>query len=397
MTAPSFFKNHAALSRVTNYDGSLNGAVGDVFNGTGGTAVEFSVSSLGNLIAFCFYDGAASAYKIVAGTISGTVITWGTPVTITDNDDHPFIKIISSNRLIIGYRDTEATKKFECKTYTVSGTTLTLDQTLNVANIFLSNHQISFAVVSATRVIAVYANTSQFATVIGLTVGAGVLTADAAANVIQSSAMATPSLTLDFLGSTKLIACYAVGTTMRASIITDGTTSTSAAASYAISSSSANANILTCCGAKTFLAAGYQSGSEIYAFRHTSGTIDSEFRQTGITTGLYTAAKGTGGAVNNGEIRGITLGDLDGDGIIWNAFAVGQWETTSNLYCLFIGFNGSEGSPEDSMRQVVKLLKSGINQVDNRVAKYAAIDAQTFAVFWVDDIDKNYKYMVVKL
>lgn len=388
----------SAVSRVLGYDGSLNGAVGYLAALTGtpdSTWYNFTVDALDNLVAACYYDG--SVYKLVAGTLSGTTITWGTALTVANVDGQPQVKIITASLLIIGYRDTEGTPKFECKTYGISGTTLTLDQTVNVASIYTSNNAISFAKVSATRVIAAYANTSRYPTVIGLDVGAGTLTVDGAATIIQSAATAGEDLNLNFLGVDKLIVAYAVSTTMRAAIVTNASGSTSAAASYAISSSSTNANVLTCGGDKTFLAASHASQvGAIYAFRHSGGAIDSEWLKTANVGSIFTLARGITEQLTS-EAAGATLGDVDGEGIIWHLALVNVGGSPyTDIYGLFIGFNGTLGTPQDTMQQCIKLLKSSSGRAE-RYGRVVAINASTFVIFWIDEVNADYKYMVGKL
>lgn len=385
-------------SKVLRFDGSLSGSVLDLaaLAGTPDAAWRnFTVDSLGSLIAACYYDG--TNYKLVVGTLSGTTITWGTALTVAAVAGQPAVKIISSSLLIIGYRDTEGTPKFECKTYGISGTVLTLDQTVNIASIYTSNNALSFAVVSSTRVVAAYANTSHYPTVIGLTVGAGVLTADGAAVVVQSAALAGSDLNIDYLGSTKLIVTYVISAVIRCAIITDATTSTSAAAAYDVVAAGSNGASLTCGGSKTFLAASHQSQEgQIYAFRHSGGAVDSEFLKTSASDAIFTAARGMASALTS-EVRGAVLGDVDGDGVIWSLILVGVGGSPySDIYGLFIGFNGTTGTPQGTMSQSVKLLKATSGRAE-RYGRVVAINTVTFIVFWIDEVNADYKYQVHKL
>jgi len=112
-------------SRVLDYDSSNNGSSAQVFS-VGSTPPDYFDSDYENGV-FGFVGGAAGSPRIVIGTLSGTAVTWGTGVAIAGVKTGAYARIamLTSSLAAVIYHD--SSNNVICKTYTISGTTPTLD------------------------------------------------------------------------------------------------------------------------------------------------------------------------------------------------------------------------------------------------------------------------------
>lgn len=392
----------SGTSLVANYNGSNNGSIADVALCSGtpdATWGRFGADYYGGLVAVTFYDG--TNWKVQAGTLSGTVITWGSAVTISGmNASNPtaHVCILSSTLLAVAYNDNEGTSQSEVKTYGISGTTLTLDQTLNVAQAPASTPNCySMARVSSSRFIMLYANSSNYPTVIGINASTGSLTKDASATVLDSTTLGDDSMTLKFIGSGKLTAFYNLGNVLYRSTVTDTGTGTSATTLVQLAPSTTSGPYAAC-GTDGGIASGSgTSTGALYPFRASSGVIDDDFTNTSTSDKILQTASLFSTNMQGAVLSGAWLQNPDSDGYSYAVFPCCPGNQASKIYAAFIGINTVSGNVEDSLRQFVKLLTASATNRRQRNGRIIGVDNTTFILFYIDETNADYKYLVCKL
>jgi hypothetical protein len=392
-----------AASKVLSYDGSLNGVIGDVEALTGtpdNNWSRFGADFLGSLAAFTYYDG--TNWKLKVGTLSGTTITWGSAVTISGTTPPAAnavisVCILSSSLLAIGYKDSEGTPQFEIKTYSISGTTLTLDQTLNVAQATAAtNYGVSLARVSASRLIALYPNSSTYPTVVGINASAGSLTRDASSTVIVSSAIGEETLAIRYCGGSGLLAFYSRSNALFRAAITDGGTSTSAGAE-AQATPTTSGSPVAAAGSTGGVASVSGTGTGgIYPFTVSGGTITDEFLNTSTSDKLVPMGCIHTSNAAASDFKGAWLENPDGDGYSWAVFPCNPGNESGCISALFIGVSET-GDVANTLRQTVRKITSSATNRRARTGKIVGVDSTTFILFYIDDTNADYKYLVCKL
>lgn len=341
-------------NRVISFDGSSNGALQTAYTHTG-TITIYDVDVKNNVALIALLDSSGTAYKIVIGTISGTVITWGTAVTVVGPAGFFSACLNSTGTFaLVSYAASGGTNDWKCKSYSISGTTPTLDQTLSVATGNSSTDHNAIASISATRACMFYeAQTTGYPTVIGLTFSAGSLTKDASPVTLESTALSGGSRGIYQTGTATWIACWGVsGAKPRYAPITDGTTSlTGGTVVQLFNNSSQVALSANSSGyaALEDITAGYAGGII------SAGTISPEYKAS--TTNGFPLRWGStgdwGSTLSLGRVASI--GDVNGDGYFWSA-AIMVNSTTFTAANGWINFLGVPTSDASAPVQVTKKI-----------------------------------------
>lgn len=392
-----------AVSRVLGYNGSLNGAVGDVVTLSGtpdNTWGRFGCDYNAGVAAMVYFDGTDWSVKV--GTLSGTVITWGSAVvlsgTATVANLVPNVCVLSSSLLLVGYKDNEGTPQYEVKSFSISGTSLTLDQTLNVAQTAgASTEGIFFAKVSASRVVAMYRNASGYPTVIGVNASFGSLTKDGTAAVLISSSPTEETLCINSIGSGKLHVSCAISSALYAAVVTDSGSSTSSTTMVQKTGSTTGIPV-SAAGSDGGVAfgSGTVSGT-MYPFRVSAGSIAAEFTDTNQVDSVKPAAFPHSTGAAGADLRGAWLANPEGTNYSFALFPCCPGNQAGKIYGLFIGFETSSGSPEQTLTQHVRLITASATNRRARNARIVGVDSTTFILFYINDTDADYKYLVGKL
>jgi len=97
-----------------------------VFDTVAASRVEASFDSSSNKIVICYQDNTGNTGKAVVGTVSGTSISFGTPVTFNnESTNHPSIAYdVNANKTVIVYRDPFNSSYGTAIVGTVSGTSI---------------------------------------------------------------------------------------------------------------------------------------------------------------------------------------------------------------------------------------------------------------------------------
>lgn len=404
MTAPSFFKNHAAFSKATNYDGSFNGSQQIAFSG-GGSLRSIFPKTLGNLCVFIFKDG--TTWKIVAGTLSGTIMSWGTPISIgADVDDNSIgLCILSATKCAIYYRNSDATPKLATRVYNISGNALSLDGGVYPKALFNNIGYGTKAIcrVSDTRLLLHFkVNGSGFSSVIGLTIGSGDTTQDSSATVPSSSNVVAESkpCNITSVGNNNYLVVFGVTSThVGRYLITDGTTSTSYVSSTINSSQiqSTDSSAMVMGGAGGVMLLGGGNAPVVSFMTFTSGAINVSVQGSAET---YAISPFRGQDVAN-EANGAYFGDVDGDGYLWSAWAqIPNWLDSSRRVVInFLGFKAT-ATPQNNVLQVKKDLvaDAGFNISSNDTVALVGFGSNTFLLLYmVNDSGDKIRSIVGKL
>lgn len=215
----------SGLASWAAYTGASDGAEAEWLGSDPG--ISFRLCALSSSLFVIAYI-TSNAATVVAGSVSGSTITFGTPVTVDNSVTVGFVDIsaVSSSKFIITWGRSSSTSKY-ARTYTVSGTTITADSSkLTFANMTgsgTSTPDIYVTALSATRAIAVGVWSTTGTRAIGLTIGSGTLTEDAAAiDATPYENTGPQSADIDKISSTK-----AFLTTYGGYIITDNGSSLS--------------------------------------------------------------------------------------------------------------------------------------------------------------------------
>lgn len=395
-----------AASRVQDYDASLNGSIGTTFAGTGtpdNTWRRYGVARLrgGTRVAQTLFDG--TNWLLQVGTLSSATITWGATETLSDISTVANAcaqPVVFSDTLVgVIYRDSEGTPQIQATTYSVATNTLTPDQTLNLAQApALTVVGVSVDRVSATRAIVFYPNSSGYPTVIGINASAGNLTKDASAAVIESNGMGDESVAIRSIGGGGLVADYNKSNALYGSVITDSGSGTSAGSPAQKTATTVSAPWLCAGDGGGIGGCSRTATGGLWPFRSSSGAIDDEFTNTSTSAQLWPIGRPLGQGVYNGaDLAGAWLGDVDGDGYLWAAQPCTPAAQAGKIHLLFMGFNGAAGTPEDSMRQVLKLATSSATDMVAGSMRVIDIDATTMWLSYIEATNADYKYLIVKL
>lgn len=183
------------------YDGTLDGAEASAESvscvvGGGRTFMLCKLDA--TTIAKVYMSTSGTGHvRLAIGTINPTTkaITWGTPVSVTTaaSDKRGIgITALSATKLCAYFRDSGSGATGQvAKTYTVSGTTPTLDATLTIdATQSTSGTQhLDIHALSSTRLAAFYWNGTN-RRMVGLTAGSGTLAADATSVILTDASNA---------------------------------------------------------------------------------------------------------------------------------------------------------------------------------------------------------------
>lgn len=167
--------------------------------------------------------------RLAIGTISGSTITWGTPISVqaTGYTYHFDVDAISATKLLIGYITSSGADGF-LKSYTISGTTPTLDATETYTLSGNANSRVAVAALSATR--AIYARADDTAQEVrGLTIGSGTLAKDGSASTVGAEMATARAPALSRVSSTTALLAFCDGSNkMKACMLSDSGSAISA-------------------------------------------------------------------------------------------------------------------------------------------------------------------------
>lgn len=199
------------------YDGSIDGSAVSPES----TAIDFTYTNKRIKVValssttFAIAYAVASTLKLVVGSVSGTTITFGTPVSVfaSSNITSFGLAKISSSKLLVGCA--QANNNEKVITYTVSGTTLTADAaSVTVASSVVA-YGMAVGVFSSTRGCVMYHDGTNLV-VDGLTIGSGTLSRDSSPVILKNGSAsnvtynnnASPGHHLCPISSTKMIGTY---------------------------------------------------------------------------------------------------------------------------------------------------------------------------------------------
>ena len=170
-------------------------------------------------------SGATGVVRLAICTVSGTTITIGTPIEVSANSTQKGVSVValSTSKIVVGWRDHGGTdpQGQTISSYTISGTTPTLDATLLINNTQSTSTDPHFSVhlISSTRVFCHYWDGTN-KRVVGVTVGSGSLTKDGTSLILKSGAganlaavVATAAMAGSFvISSTRILTYYSTAT-----------------------------------------------------------------------------------------------------------------------------------------------------------------------------------------
>lgn len=225
----SYYNNHSGggdLRGWSLYDASNNGSEA-LFSSNPVSASTMEVVALSSSsFAIVYKDQNDSKIKSVTGTISGSTITFGTPVNVYNSTggDNPKITALSTTKVLISWARGGAAY---VRTYTISGTTMTAD----VSELALTGSGVLYTDVcafSSTRAAVIYGSSSAGTKAVGITAGSGTLAKDA--TILTVNALNNIEVSVRALTSSTAIALYSgssSGSALAGRIFTDSGTALS--------------------------------------------------------------------------------------------------------------------------------------------------------------------------
>lgn len=344
----------SSMSRVQSYTGAGNGTAQTIFSGTSLDTTKFNAAdTANNVTALTFFDN--SALKLVIGTVSGGTYTWGTPATIASAAAGSYGAVAikgDGSRCVVLYNASGGTQDYTAKSYSISGTTPTLDQTLAVATGVTGTCSHNIAFLTGTRYIAFYtADTTNYPTVVGINDSAGSLTKDGSATTVQTTAMLSgfsDLLYINAISSSKVLVGWNVSAAKpRYCPITDGGTSTSAG---------------------TVVQFGQSTGSGIRFSADANSYLGLTITNTWYNAGIISAGTVSSEYTSGVDIKTPTLasqnylvpmGDLDGDNKYWyfcGVYTAGStaYGTFTDNYLMFTGIPSA-----DEKGPLFRIVKTG--------------------------------------
>lgn len=304
------FPSGGVSYKVLDYNNSKNGTPVVAINSSG-SGQHFNMSNVAGLTALFGRDN-ANGYKLALSTDDGA--TFGTPLVVTGIAvGAPIsVAVLSTSLVAVAYCD--STNYYPTvKTFTVSGTTPTLDQTLTINSSGASTRTKNVHIRRATsgRLWCMYENSSSYPAAIGVNASAGSLTKDVSAAVLRSNVLARTGTKvqtgLALSGSTTGFAVMkttAIGA-LEYIPITDSGTALTGGSTVAFGSSDANQYPFINCTARTMMAGAYAEDSG-FTYVHVA-------QISGATVNSFWPAGGSTFSTGRGLALPVRYAGYDGD------------------------------------------------------------------------------------
>ncbi len=208
-----------------------------------------------------YYNGSTGFINAVVGTVSGTAITYGTPVALSASvysGTNVSVAALSSTAFVISYQAV-STLYAQAVVATVSGTAITYG-TPAALNAVSSSYTPVAALSATSFVVAYYNNSTNYANAVVATVSGTTITAGTP-QVMSSGTIIAGNFSVAALSSSLFVVAYTVSgpTTYLVAGSVSGTTITAGTPYGAISASSSSVSIATL--SSTAFVTGYITGS----------------------------------------------------------------------------------------------------------------------------------------
>lgn len=344
----------AAGAKVINYTDALNGTPLNYLTGTN-SGRNSDQDNVAGLTALLVEDLGATAWKLFLSTNDG--VSYGSPLTISGitAGSIPRVAVLSTSRVAVIYNDS-STFYPTLKTFSVSGTTPTLDVTTTISSSGTSGHTKNVRIKRATssRVWLMYENSSGYPTVIGANCSSGSTTLDGAAAIVRSNILANSGTVnqCDMALSGTTTGFVVVKTTSTSALeyapITDSGTALTVGTKVAFGSSDSAQYPFIYCTARSMIVGGYASDTG-FAYVHVaqiSGATVSVFWPAGGSTfstgrGLYLPVRWAG-YTGNSLPTGAVMGATDNDTVDWYCLPTYYETGDSRRYSyMFIGVDAT--------------------------------------------------------
>lgn len=223
-----------------------------------------------NQVMVTYVNGGASARaEAVIGTISGTTISFGSPVAINANNGQAACGLdAASGRMVILYSDGPASYALKLSVCSISGTTITLSAPVTLAADQSNNDNLGF-VSAAGKLVAVWSPngsgllTAAVISVSGTTPSAGTALAISSAAIVSGAGVAA-------IDGTMLVAGYSTAADSRARVVTISGATLSCSAEVIVKSPAAGAPVVVAYEAATDVIGFYANG-DCYSLRLAAG------------------------------------------------------------------------------------------------------------------------------
>lgn len=194
------------VSKWPHWDGSLDGSEA-TFNSGNSTNISVTMLASNKVVAF-YTDAANSSFATAcAGTISGTSISWGTPVVVRSSAMQVnYITALSASQALAVWRDSGDSSKCKAVILDISGTSITVNTIVTVTTSAID--AVYAATLSSSKVIVAYNVTSTAGRVVVLTVSGSSITVQSYF-AFNGTSNAAVDCCVEAISSTQALLCYA--------------------------------------------------------------------------------------------------------------------------------------------------------------------------------------------
>lgn len=388
-----------AASKIFGYDGSNDLALRTAFTST--SSVGYMVGdAMGDRLVTCCNDGGAT--KVIATSIGAN--TNGSAVTVSsvNANTRPKLKLITANLFVIFYQDSGG--DWQAKSYSISGNTISLDQTLMIAGGAASGRSdLDIIQMLGARLVLKYTNSSQYPTVVGINCSPGSLTKDASPTVVNSAATSDGTEkvgSITRISSTRFYLFHNLtggGGTICVGFTDTGTSLTKDGSS--ITFPEVHLRMCPMSNDKAGIMMSYISSVPGYLspFLVSGGVItDNEF---------VDAVSGSGGSLHRcgtvpidagimQQLNLALLGDTDGDGIQWFVAASRISDALNEGHVQFLGVDVASGLARN-LRSRWARCTTGLSALNPGETKVIGNGPNQFILLY--NTDPTLKYKVVNL